>query len=247
MGAVDMGRRAQVVLLAVLGVLTLTLYVYVILRQPSEPSDGAIPPPAPSSSSTPVAGPTSVLVIGDSYAAGTGASKPERSWVSLLADAEGWTVTNDARGGTGYLNEVTANAKLACGRKFCPNYGDVLALASGEDPDVVLVSGGRNDLSHELPSVRAAVTAFYHAARKTFPDAEVLAVSPLWDDDPAPPVLADLAQAVRAAVAETGATYLDVGQPLRSHTGMVVADGVHPDDKGHEAIFRAVEAALSGG
>jgi acyl-CoA thioesterase-1 len=112
---------------------------------------------------------------------------------------------------------------------------------------VVVVSGGRNDLAVAGDqSCAQSVATFYADLRSAFPDAEILAVSTLWDDEPAPDDLAVIADAVRAGVERVGGAYLDVGQPLAGRPDLLGRDGVHPNDEGHRAIADAINSAIAG-
>ncbi|GAA5193127.1 hypothetical protein GCM10023346_17000 [Arthrobacter gyeryongensis] len=50
---------------------------------------------------------------------------------------------------------------------------------------------------------------------------------------------------MKAAAAANGATYLDIGQPLWGHPEFLAADGIHPDDAGHAAIYAAVKQGVA--
>lgn len=233
----------QIGLIGILAVVVTLGAVYVITRDPKLPESSNITTtPSPSARTVPDE-PPMVLVVGDSYAAGTGATEPARRWVDLVARTEGWEVANFARGGTGYLTALD-DGQEACGEPECPNYRGMLSLAAEVDPDIVLVSGGRNDLDDNPAAVAAAVDEFYAEVRALFPDAEVYGVNPLWDDDPVPPGLKVMRGQVAAALVAADGVLLDVGQPLSGRPEMVIEDGVHPSDEGHRAIAAAVKQAL---
>jgi acyl-CoA thioesterase-1 len=234
--------------LAVLAIVVIAFTGWVIGRdQTSAATDpGSRISTRPLSTSTASTGPRDVLILGDSYAAGTGASRPERRWVNLLAAAENWKIANYAQGGTGYLTEIESGGQRACGAARCLNYADMLAAAvdANVSPDIVLVSGGRNDLGEEPGQVGVAIRSLYVKIRKSFPAATIYAVNPLWDDGNAPNAFPKLRATVTAAVENVRGTLLNIGQPLKGRSSRVIRDGVHPNDAGHKAIAEAVEKAL---
>lgn len=231
---------------AVLGLLSVTVVVAavgVVLDQQVWASaaerDAAqyTPPPAT------VAVRQTAAFIGDSYTAGAGADAPAKRWSTLVAGAEGWLEVNDARGGTGYL-QTAEQGQGACGLAVCPNYAQMISAVAKAKPDIVVVSGGRNDVVLEDGRVHDAIDAFYPALRKALPKSTIYVVAPVWDYTAPPSELERIQSYVRSAAAKVGAAYLEIGEPLDGHADWTVADHVHPNDQGHAAIAAAVEKAL---
>jgi lysophospholipase L1-like esterase len=191
--------------------------------------------------------PPVVAFIGDSYTAGAGTTAPEKRFTTLVAHTQGWVEVNVGRGGTGYISPVDGDAaQVACGLDHCASYGEMIADAAAQQPEIVVVSGGRNELGKgRSASYRDGVAKFFADLRAALPDAQILVTSPIWDDDQAPDGLDDIADAVRAGAQAVGGTYLDIGEPLAGRREFVSADGVHPSDDGHAAIAQAVDAALA--
>lgn len=200
---------------------------------------------APSVTETPAT--VTVAFIGDSYTQGAGASHPDRRFTSVLSRTQGWAESNFGFGGTGYDTALDGSrAEVACGQSICPPYGAALAQVASAAPDLLIVSGGRNDSAASGDAGYDDVVAqFYRDAQAAAPGARIVALSPLWDDDPAPASLANIVTAVQAGVEAVGGTYIDIGQPLKGHPEMVIDDGVHPNDAGHAAIAAAVKDALA--
>jgi lysophospholipase L1-like esterase len=201
--------------------------------------------PKPSSTTTytyDVNRPTA-LFIGDSYTQGTGANSASSKFATIVSESRRWVEQNWARGGTGYLAEPK-DPKSACGRRTCPNYRTMLALISVRDPKYVIVSGGRNDTAIDLALVDPAIKAFFRSLRTQYPKSRIVVISPLWDSRQPPGALASVAQVVRSNAALVHATYLDIGEPLRGHRSWLIADGIHPNDRGHAAIAERVIAAM---
>jgi lysophospholipase L1-like esterase len=179
------------------------------------------------------------LFIGDSYAAGAGASTASARWTSLAAHELGWEEVNKARGGTGY---VTASDRSGCGREYCPPFPEVLADPFDRVPDIVVISGGRNDPS-DLDAFRAGVAATLARVRSTWPEAELVVTNPLWDDNPLPPGISARLDVIVDVAAQYDALVLDLGQPLVGRPEFVASDGVQPNDDGHQTIASAFVAA----
>lgn len=180
-----------------------------------------------------------VVFIGDSYAAGSGTSDPARRWTSRLSFNQGWHEVNLAQGGTGYLSKSTDPGAAAR-----PNYPEEIAAAVKAKPDVVVVSGGRNDTLLPIDAVEAATKQFYTDLRAALPKAVVIAVSPVWDASAPPAELAQVAGTVKASAEGIGGTYLDIGQPLAGKPQLIIGDKVHPNDKGAAALADATIAAF---
>lgn len=183
-----------------------------------------------------------VVFLGDSYTAGVGASDPSLSWASRVGEAEGWRVRNLARGGTGYASRVTGEgAPGACGRAECPPFVEMAREGAALIPDIIVVSGGRNDIG-DAP-VDAEVEAFFEAVATAYPGSRIYVTDVLWHGR-APDAVRRLSRVVQRDAQAIGATWLDIGQPLAGGDGLLAPDGIHPNDAGHEAIARAVIAAL---
>lgn len=195
------------------------------------------PMPSPIITTRPVA-----VFIGDSYSAGVGATSIQKRWVDRVAYAEGWTLNNLAKGGTGY---AVSAGQAGCGEDYCPPYRGVLQEVRSLQPQVVVVSGGRNDLAGSDAAAAAAVRAFFPLLRAAAPEAKIYATSPLWDDSAPPARLTALDPVVQRAVEGVGGTYLDIGEPLRGNEDWVIGDSVHPSDLGHGRIADAVIAAMT--
>lgn len=173
--------------------------------------------------------------IGDSYTRGSGATQVEYRWSSRLAQAEGWAETNVALSGTGY-----GTAGEVEGGK--PYYEQIADLGEA-NYDIIVVSGGRNDLN-DAAAYPAGVNRTFNDLRAKFPHAKIIATSPVWDSTTAPANLGGVARAVQAAVTGVGGTYLDIGEPFAGLPNLIDKDGVHPNDLGHATLSDAVKSVL---
>ncbi|WAC66493.1 SGNH/GDSL hydrolase family protein [Agrococcus sp. SL85] len=190
--------------------------------------------PAPSAAQEPVA-----VFIGDSYTYGAGRSSEAASFPAQLGELRGWRVVNIARGGTGY---ATSAGEDGCGFAYCETYAEVIPEAVAAAPDVVVVSGGRNDLGTE--DLEAGVVAFFEELRAALPEARIYVTSPLWGATEPPAELRALARWVEREAEAHDATYLELGDLFLGQPELIQADGVHPNDDGLARLARAIDDAL---
>ena len=111
---------------------------------------------------------------------------------------------------------------------------------------MVVVSGGRNDLStgHDLTASTDEVDQLFAKLRAGLPHAELMAVAPFWGDSDLPTALQTLGQRVKDAVTAAHGTYVDIEDPIHGHSDFM-ADDADPNDAGHAAIAAALEPKLA--
>lgn len=176
------------------------------------------------------------VFIGDSYSEGQGAGTTAKRFTTLTAASMGWTEVNVASGGTGYLAQCWVNGKLH------PNYLAVLKSVKIQ-PDIVIVSGGRNDQWNAKTA--ASIPVFFTALRAKFPSAQLIVTSPIWDARRQPPAKMNLLKsAVQVAANTNGITYIDLHEPLTGHYEYLTKDWVHPNARGHAVIATALTNQL---
>jgi lysophospholipase L1-like esterase len=189
---------------------------------------------------TPTVATTSMLVIGDSYAAGLGADSPSTSFAWETGSLLGWTTTVDGVSGTGYVNPGASGQ----------TYAERLALLSDEavDVDVIVVEGGLNDRPYGAEEVTAAATSFLQTLRARAPEATIVVVGA---PDPVPSLAAasvTVNAEIAAAAALTGVTFIDPvaeGWITEANAGRYVSvDQLHPDQAGHDHIADLLAADL---
>lgn len=242
MRAVDKRRLANIGL-GLLAVLTVVMVVLAFSKQAGPPAGTtAVPQPAASTpaASGPSAGAPRAVFLGDSSTVGTGGDGT--TWTSIVAERKGWTEVNLGRGGTGYVTSRSGEAaQRACGLATCPSYQQMVNDVVAAKPDVIVVSGGRED---GASSVSTAAGTLFRDLRSKAPNARIVVVSPLWDESPVPADLAGTTTAVQTAARQAGLEYLDIGQPLSGRADLVSADGVNPNAAGYRAVADAVTAKL---
>lgn len=197
-------------------------------RTPVGPSPAA----SPSSTGAPDAARRPVAVfLGDSYTVGVGTSLHGSGFPAMLGEMRGWEVVNLAISGTGY----------GTGRA----YADVIPDAVAAGPDIVVVSGGRNDEGHR--SLEREVEDFYAGLRAALPGARIIATSPLWDEPPAPEWLRELRVVVEREVTSVGGEYVDLGDLFLGRPDLIAPDGLHPDEEGLRLIATHLDELLADG
>jgi lysophospholipase L1-like esterase len=197
---------------------------------PSAPVSGS--DPAPPSGSADGGTPT-VAFLGDDWTVGSGASTKAKRWTSLVSKALDLHEVNLGVEGAGYAQKVADDG----------SYSGQVAGAVKADPDVVVVSGGRNDAYLTPATVKADATELFADLHAKLPRARIVAVAPFWGDSAFPAPLTAIAKTIRTAVTAAGGTYLDIADPIRGHPEDM-SDAADPDDSGYAAVAKAVEPEL---
>ncbi|MEV7430289.1 SGNH/GDSL hydrolase family protein [Nocardioides sp. NPDC092400] len=246
-----MGSRFSGVLVVLLALVVVggTAWAYLDWRDRvdatvEEASDSlVVPSPRPSASPTAEPEPADEVVslwIGDGYTAGVGADSPEDGYACQTAEELDWTCEVDAVEGTGFANAATGDALL-----------DRLPQVQRgvEDPDIVVVDAGRNDLRIvSTINLRAAMDDYLSRLRAAYPEAVLVQVVPwtLTQDAPLPDDVAgsvrDLAEKYDGYVVDPyGAGWAGAGRTdrpaLRSPGGGASQDG---HDYVAERLIRAL-------
>lgn len=227
-------------LLAIVTVILVVLAFRHVAPTTAIPADQTTTPTAPSTAATPTtATPTptattqtqKVVFVGDGFTAATTGN----SWATLLSDQKGWTETNLAVDGAGYVT-VPAN----CPQKPCKNFEGMIPQIVAAQPTIVVVAGGGADGNQDLTPV---ANRFYKALATSLPSARIIAVSPLWGATASPSWITKHAQSIEKAVIAAKGEYLDVGQPLLGKKDQVGANGL-PNDEGQQTLATAMAAKL---
>ena len=252
----------------VLGIVAIGVMTYLAVNRPpppgfTAPADAATSPdatttettapdatttagPSPTRSPTAAAEDVRLLVVGDSFTAGSAAGgEGPAGWPQLVADRledDGRSATVDvaAADGSGYVTAGAGGATFAR-----------LADGAGEDYDLVVFAGSRHDIS-AAPEVQAAARAAFATAREASPDAALLVIGPVWPDDEPPGYILTNRDSTRAAAVDAGAPFVDpVADGWLTGEEVVIApDGSHLTDEGHRRLADLaappIAAALAG-
>ncbi|ARC58127.1 hypothetical protein AS850_13670 [Frondihabitans sp. 762G35] len=191
-------------------------------------SPRATVPTAPAAPTARMA-PLTAVAIGDSIMDGHGLTEAQ-SWPSVLADEQGWDLTDLASDGTGYV-QVGAEDDT-----FQAQAEKAVSL----DPDIVIVAGSSNDLGEDTAAVQKAESTLVRTISTKLPNARIVAVNTFWGDTAPPAQLADFDAVVEQAVSGSSGTYLDVGQPLAGRPDLMQSDDVHPTAEGQRLLAASI-------
>lgn len=177
-------------------------------------------------------GPTVLVVVGDSFSAGTDQnSGPE--WPELLGERLGWEVVVEAAPRTGYVDSGRGK-----------DFGDRVDEVAEHPADVVLLAGGISDLRDDPDDVALAAEELVARLHEELSGTRVVLASPFSNGAPGP-VTSGLAERLETVARDLDAAYLDVTGYLPFGSDLIGDDGVHPSDKGHRRIARLLERDLT--
>lgn len=240
-----MHRRIEAVAAVVSAIVVFAIAAYVIAHRDPVAQAGQTPgytspthnPGGSGSASAPSTGGSRPVVafLGDDYTAGTAASSTAKRFTTLVSTALGLTEKNFGRDGTGY-----AKVSRSGGGDYTTRGSAIVAAR----PDVVVVSGGRNDVIDFPATMAAHAEQLFADLHAKLPNAVLVAVAPFWGDSAPAAALKPVTDAVKKAVRAAGGTYLDLGDPLRGHP-QFMADAADPNDHGYAAIATALEPRLA--
>lgn len=221
-------------LLAVLAVIVLAgAVVAVHSGAPSKASpDTALASPSPSPQ------PYRIAILGDSYTGGSDiGGQGSKGYPQILAGRLGAQVYVQAVGGSGYTTRGTGSTTFL---ERAPNI-------VGDDPQLVIVYGSRNDSTATGGALKAAVTATLTQIVQATSHPKVLVIGPAWGPVP-PPGAPDADRAiVRSVATSLNLPFVDPVQQgwfTGTNAHFIGADQVHPTDAGHVHEADLIEATL---
>lgn len=163
-----------------------------------------------------------VAVVGDSNSIGD----PVDTWLGPVRDQLGWqSLTNLSAPGRGYIT-----APRSCENSPCTPFSGTVEAVAEINPDIVIVFGGVAD--GDVPITEIAAQTFTDM-RSALPEAEIIAISPVYSDETVPNWAPLHAASIQAGVEAAGGTYIDVGQPA-------LGDGETMNADAHEEVARIV-------
>ncbi|MFF3440869.1 SGNH/GDSL hydrolase family protein [Streptosporangium sp. NPDC002721] len=180
------------------------------------------------------------MIVGDSFTVGSG---PVRAWdgyAARVARELGWQLITAGAGGTGFVNPGRV------GRTFQDSF--VKELSWRPEPDMLIISGGRNDRRIEAARVEDAAVRLVELVRRRWPHTRIVLVGPIWMTK-APHWAYGVREAVQLAADRQEVPFLDPFEPLGPHgrgwgRGAVLPDGVHPTLAGHVRLSRWMVSTL---
>jgi lysophospholipase L1-like esterase len=235
-------RWAGVAVAVAVAVVVAAVLVAVVLARPDDGTPAARQePPTPSAGTGPVdhidVPPDPVLLVfGDSYVEGAGATSPETSFPHTLATDLGWRLETAGLSGTGYLNPSAAGNLTYLQR--------VEALQVAEIPDVVLIEGGINDRDQTGDETAAAVDVV-RAVQARFPGTQVVLLSAV-DPQPVEPRVTEIDRDLARAARLARVPLIDAGGWVTAANAgeLISADHLHPSQAGHDRIGALAAAEL---
>lgn len=250
-GIVDwFSRSYKGIIVGLVAIMAIMLVVLAMQHvNASKPAAGAEPGPIPTYTSTVKLDPLKlpknpqVLIVGDSYAQGTGASSEANRWTTLLADTQGWDAQVDGIGGTGFTWGGGEDGKD--GETFSARIAQH-AKDGTINPALVILEGGQNDYRADAADLAAAVKKDVQAVRAAWPKTEVIVIGPA-----APEPLATDIERMDTSV-EAGARAADAYSinPRATkwfnddNSAQFNFDGAHVNDGGHKLIAAKIAVAL---
>ena len=179
------------------------------------------------------------IVIGDAFAAGTGATDDTKSWAAIVAKAQDWHIVNLAHGGTGYLK----TSPTGCSGAGCPNFDQMVSEAAGTSPGRVIVFGGQGDFNTDFGQVEPAITKTYADLRAALPNATIIAIGPTAVGSVTQKI-SDFDAAVQRAAESVGAQYISMIDPDVLDESMTLFGNTQVNDAGQAAIAQRVLSVL---
>ncbi|MBX6769489.1 MAG: SGNH/GDSL hydrolase family protein, partial [Actinomadura rubrobrunea] len=195
------------------------------------------PPPAPRQ---PV-----VYVLGDSFTTGIRGLTSQQAYAGQAARMLGWRVVIGGRPGSGFVSPGPA------GRRFDALFTEQFAWRPA--PDLMLVSGGHNDVLSPMGQVRRRAVELVRRIKVRWPGTHVVLMGPTWGRDVGKKALR-VRDTIRAAAADARVPFIDpIGGRWftgnrKKGTGNAVryvrADGIHPNVEGNRYMARRLIADL---
>lgn len=185
-----------------------------------------------------------VIVLGDSYVEGAGATTDYTTFAYRLAKTMNWGDTwTSGSGGTGYLATPVSPA----GRKTLRQR--VTTDVIDQDPNIVIIAAGLNDRTQTATAVGTEAGLLFTQLETALPDTEFIVVGP-WGPRDASLLSADtlaISAAIRDQAEARGWYFIDpIAEEWITGTGYVgattgegnsdtyiSADTTHPTDAGH--------------
>jgi lysophospholipase L1-like esterase len=206
------------------------------------PSTAHVDRPQPPATTRP-----SALIIGDSYALGKGLA--EMSYGCIAAAKLGWLCHLSGGPGTGYMSGGPANRFVLEGIGPSTSFDERLpGLAAMYKPDVVILDGGRNDVSAPRDAVFDAMSWTIAVMRRNWPEARIVLIRPRFLARPNDDLGFD-DEFVGHLLAQPVAQGVEVVDPINRFidtdtSGLLADDGIHPNRPGELALSSALVDSL---
>lgn len=197
---------------------------------PASPTTAAAPP-----SSIVIPADPQLLVIGDSYTEGNGATSSATTFARTAAAELSWPVETDGVGGTGFVN---------AGPRGDGTYAERIAELEPEtDPSIVVIQGGLNDRGR--PGITGSAVAVIQSAQQRWPGAAVIVLGPVTPNPP-DTAAADVAAQLEAAAAEAQVPFIDARDWITEDNvdDYGRGDQIHVNQAGHDYLGERLAEAI---
>ena len=177
-----------------------------------------------------------MVTFGDSYASPT----DDTSWAVQVANKLGWTLKNYAIGGAGYIKPNTTYQSEFDSARQDRTYAH-------EKVSLVIIGGSRNSNDGYGDSIKIAATALFQQCINEYPNARIIAIPMLWDNNTVSDYWRYNAGEIEQAAIENGIESIpwawtwNMGKPEN-----IKNDKIHPNEKGTTIIRNYILRYLTG-
>lgn len=177
-----------------------------------------------------------MVTFGDSYASPT----DNTSWAVQVATKLGWTLKNYAIGGAGYIEPNTTYQSEFNSARQDHTYAH-------EKVSLVIIGGSRNSNDGYDGSIKIAATALFQQCINEYPNARIIAIPMLWDNNTVSDYWRYNAGEIEQAAIENGIESIpwawtwNMGKPEN-----IKNDKIHPNEKGTTIIRNYILRYLTG-
>lgn len=177
-----------------------------------------------------------MVTFGDSYASPT----DNTSWAVQVATKLGWTLKNYAIGGAGYIEPNTTYQSEFNSARQDHTYAH-------EKVSLVIIGGSRNSNDGYDGSIKIAATALFQQCSNEYPNARIIAIPMLWDNNTVSDYWRYNAGEIEQAAIENGIESIpwawtwNMGKPEN-----IKNDKIHPNEKGTTIIRNYILRYLTG-
>jgi lysophospholipase L1-like esterase len=175
-----------------------------------------------------------VVLIGDSYTAGSAeGGQRGRGWPALVARdlLNQHVLVSNVLGAEGSAAYISASSE---GHTF----GDIARRVVGRDGELVVFFGGSNDVVVPPERVGPAALDAFTSAKAAAPAATLMVIGPVWPGSDPPAAFLNVRDAVRHQVQSIGGAFVDpIAEGWLADTPELIgADQFHPTDEGHKYL-----------
>ena len=159
------------------------------------------------------------------------------SFPEKLCNVMGWTCVNVAVGGTGFTHGS---------RPWLQQAQDLAAECGPDQPDIIFVAGGGNDIRAGV-SVKTEAALVHQYLAVNFPNARVISVPGLWNAKGVHPNLSRVVHEMREAALNVGHEVIWHAWEWLIGRPECMEGEIHPNSAGYDVFVRMIRHYLQGG